>query len=69
MSFRLTYATMFNPPEDMHVQFEAALARLESQFGRRQPLFVDGGDRDPAGWSAKHNAEPALHPCRDRLGH
>jgi len=55
MSFRLTYATMFNPPEDMHVQFEAALARLEAQFGRRHPLFVGGGDRDPAGWSAKHS--------------
>ncbi len=26
MSFRLTYATMFNPPEAMHERFEAALA-------------------------------------------
>ena len=25
MSFRLTYATMFNPPEEMHERFEKAL--------------------------------------------
>ena len=27
MSFKLTYATMFNPPAEMHERFEAALAR------------------------------------------
>ena len=53
MSFRLTYATMFNPPAEMHVQFEAALARLEARFGEKHPLFVDGADRQPARWSAK----------------
>ncbi|KGQ20087.1 Aldehyde dehydrogenase [Lysobacter dokdonensis DS-58] len=53
MSFRLTYATMFNPPAEMHVQFEDALARLEARFGQRHPLFVNGADRAPAHWSAK----------------
>ena len=55
MSFRLTYATMFNPPAEMHVQFETALARLESGFGRRHPLFVAGADREPADWATKHS--------------
>jgi 1-pyrroline-5-carboxylate dehydrogenase len=55
MSFRLTYATMFNPPAEMHTQFEAALARLEATFGQRHPLFVNGVDREPAKWSAKHS--------------
>jgi len=55
MSFRLTYATMFNPPAEMHVQFEAALARLEAMFGQRHPLWVDGKDRQPAGWATKRS--------------
>ena len=55
MSFRLTYATMFNPPAEMHVQFEAALARLESGSGRRHPLFVAGADREPADWTTRHS--------------
>jgi len=28
MNFRLTYGTMFNPPEAMHERFEAALATM-----------------------------------------
>ena len=26
MTFKLTYSTMFNPPEEMHTRFEAAVA-------------------------------------------
>ncbi|MET0509055.1 MAG: aldehyde dehydrogenase family protein [Burkholderiaceae bacterium] len=32
--FRLTYATMFDPPEALHRQFDAALERLRPQWGR-----------------------------------
>jgi 1-pyrroline-5-carboxylate dehydrogenase len=39
----------------MHVQFEAALARLESGSGRRHPLFVAGADREPADWATRHS--------------
>ena len=46
---------MFNPPAEMHTQFEAALAKLEATFGTRHPLFVDGADREPAAWAAKHS--------------
>ncbi|MFL6592252.1 MAG: aldehyde dehydrogenase family protein [Luteimonas sp.] len=55
MSFRLTYATMFDPPAEMHVQFETALARVESGSGRRHPLFVAGADREPAEWATRHS--------------
>ena len=35
MSFRLTYATMFNPPEAMHERFESALASVTTALGWR----------------------------------
>ena len=45
MSFKLTYATMFNPPEELHANFEAAMARTLQQLGRRHALHIDGEDR------------------------
>jgi 1-pyrroline-5-carboxylate dehydrogenase len=44
MSFRLTYATMFDPPEAMHERFDAALAAVRSGLGARHDLFVNGAD-------------------------
>ena len=44
MSFRLTYATMFNPPEEMHERFEKALARVRGRLGQTHPMFIDGKD-------------------------
>src|SRR5262245_7900447 len=44
MSFRLTYATMFNPPEEMHERFERALATMRARLGATHPMFVDGKD-------------------------
>jgi len=32
--FKLTYATMFNPPEELHIQFEAALAKTKANLGK-----------------------------------
>ncbi|MEO6264910.1 MAG: aldehyde dehydrogenase family protein [Luteimonas sp.] len=46
MSFRLTYATMFDPPEEMHARFDAAMARVSAGLGARHPLHIDGTDRD-----------------------
>ncbi len=37
MSFRLTYATMFNPPEEMHERFERALATVRARLGATHP--------------------------------
>ena len=46
MSFKLTYATMFDPPEELHQRFEAAMARVAGQLGRRHPLYLAGEDRE-----------------------
>ena len=45
MSFKLTYATMFNPPEELHGRFDAAMASTLGQLGRQHPLHVAGEDR------------------------
>jgi 1-pyrroline-5-carboxylate dehydrogenase len=44
MSFRLTYATMFDPPEELHQRFEQALANVMASLGGRHGLFIDGED-------------------------
>ena len=44
MSFRLTYATMFNPPEELHTRFEQALATVRTRLGQTHPMFIDGKD-------------------------
>ena len=33
MNFKLTYATMFNPPAEMHTRFDAALAEVNKSLG------------------------------------
>jgi 1-pyrroline-5-carboxylate dehydrogenase len=43
--FKLTYATMFNPPEEFHTRFEDALARLKASLGREQAMIIDGEER------------------------
>lgn len=46
MSFRLTYSSMFNPPEEVHQRFEAALATVHWGLGRTHGLFLDGAERE-----------------------
>jgi 1-pyrroline-5-carboxylate dehydrogenase len=41
-SFRLTYSTMFDPPESLHRRFEAALAKIDAQAGREHPMHIAG---------------------------
>jgi len=53
MSFKLTYATMFNPPAEMHERFETALAKVRSGLGARHALFIDGRDVPGAAAYAK----------------
>ena len=43
--FKLTYATMFNPPEELHVQFEQALIRLKANLGKEHSMIIGGKDR------------------------
>jgi len=42
MSYRLTYATMFDPPEAMHERFDGALARVRASLGARLEMFIGG---------------------------
>jgi len=44
MTFRLTYSTMFNPPPELHEQFDAALATVRESLGENHDHFVNGDD-------------------------
>jgi acyl-CoA reductase-like NAD-dependent aldehyde dehydrogenase len=46
MSFKLTYATMFNPPEQLHERFDAAMSRTLGRLGARHALHIAGEERD-----------------------
>ena len=42
MTFKLTYSTMFDPPEEMHRRFEAALAEVRSRLGGTHAMHLAG---------------------------
>ncbi len=42
--FKLTYATMFNPPEELHKKYDEALAKLKTQFGKEYGMLINGKD-------------------------
>ena len=48
MNFKLTYASMFDPPESLHQAFEAALGRISGQPPRDHELYIDGRDHPAA---------------------
>lgn len=43
--FKLTYATMFNPPEELHTRFEEALGRVKAGLGKEYGMFINGVER------------------------
>jgi 1-pyrroline-5-carboxylate dehydrogenase len=53
--FKLTYSTMFDPPEALHERFEAALARVRAQCGRDHPNHIDGCDVATPALRDKHS--------------
>jgi len=55
MTFKLTYATMFSPPEEMHTAYEAAVAEVRQRLGGSHPLFIDGADTDRSSTLEKFN--------------
>ncbi|MFZ0056111.1 MAG: aldehyde dehydrogenase family protein, partial [Pseudolabrys sp.] len=65
MNFKLTYATMFNPPAEMHTRFDAALAELNRSLGATHPLYINGEDRV----TAKHDTRRSPIDQRRVLGH
>jgi 1-pyrroline-5-carboxylate dehydrogenase len=42
--FKLTYATMFNPPEDLHKGFDAAVVKLKQNMGREYGMIINNKD-------------------------
>ena len=42
--FRLTYSTMFNPPEELHKGFDKAVAKLKTNLGKEYGMIIDGKD-------------------------
>lgn len=42
--FKLTYATMFNPPEELHQQYEQALSKVRHGLGAEYAMIIDGKD-------------------------
>jgi len=40
--FKLTYATMFNPPEELHIRFDEALADVRSNLGGEYGMLIAG---------------------------
>ncbi len=55
MTFKLTYATMFSPPEELHTRFDAAMARLSSRLGGEHALHIAGQDPPVGASTAKMN--------------
>lgn len=44
-SFQLTYATMFDPPPELHTRYERALKKVKSGLGADVPMLINGEDR------------------------
>ena len=44
MPFKLTYSTMFDPPQELHEQFEASLDAVRNSFGRDYAHYIGGTD-------------------------
>ena len=42
--FKLTYATMFNPPEELHIRFNQALEQVRAALGKEYGMFIGGKD-------------------------
>ncbi len=44
-TFKLTYATMFNPPAELHTRFEDALAKVKASLGQEHGMIIGGQER------------------------
>lgn len=44
-TFKLTYATMFNPPEELHTRFEEALVKTRANLGKEYGMMINGQER------------------------
>jgi 1-pyrroline-5-carboxylate dehydrogenase len=44
-AFKLTYGTMFNPPEELHTRFENALETVKKSLGSEHGMIINGKER------------------------
>lgn len=59
-NFKLTYASMFNPPEEFHTHFEQALAEVKAhRLGKTYGMMI--GNRDVFAASTFENRSPINH--------
>ena len=65
MTYKLTYATMFNPPADLHTRFDTAMAELKAGLGATHALYINGEDRA----TVRHDARKSPIDQRLLLGH
>jgi 1-pyrroline-5-carboxylate dehydrogenase len=42
--FRLTYATMYNPPEELHTNYKIEVEKIRNNLGREFGMLIDGKD-------------------------
>ena len=56
MTFKLTYSTMFDPPPELHEQFEAALSRTRGGLGQDYNHYIDG--KNVSGESLRDDVSP-----------
>ncbi|MCC6260392.1 MAG: aldehyde dehydrogenase family protein [Anaerolineales bacterium] len=42
--FKLTYSTMFNPPDELHSGFDQAVSNLKNNLGKEYAMFINGKD-------------------------
>jgi len=41
-TFKLTYSTMFNPPEILHTRFSETVASVKAKLGKEHGMFING---------------------------
>ena len=44
MTFKLTYATMFDPPPELHTRFDETLVKVKAILGKEYGLLINGKD-------------------------
>ncbi len=44
-TFKLTYSTMFQPPEELHTRFDQALREVSARLGKEHAMIIDGEER------------------------
>jgi 1-pyrroline-5-carboxylate dehydrogenase len=44
MAFKLTYSTMYNPPDELHGNYDVSLGKLKAGLGHEYAMLIDGKD-------------------------